>query len=143
MSTHRNPQKSPYPKNFSAENFSTSFPKSRRCIFFRLRIGLRCFFSNPRMGRSYIGELGKNLGPWGWGRNDPQKWCQGKKSVPYVPGRALACMRGRYMSTYACVYSHKQVGLWVYHIKALQHSSFLASDIHTIAVSISKENDTR
>ena len=66
-----------------------------------------------------------------------------KRSAPMCLGaRSDACVVD--ICPYIRVYiPHKQVGLWVYQFKALLLSPVLASDIHTIVVSISKENDSR
>lgn len=133
MSTHRKPQKSPVATFFFRKNFSE--PQSKRP---------RCFFSNPRMGRGYIGGLEIFLGRWGGVRGRSAKKLPGqKKSAPMCLGaRSDACVVD--ICPYIRVYiPFNQVGLWVCHLKELQHSSFVASDIHTIVVSISKENDSR
>ena len=130
MPTHRNPKKSPYPKNFAAENFSTSFPKSRRCIFFRVRLGRRCFFSNPRMVRSYIGELEKSLGRWGGVRGRSAKRSRAKKDLPLC---AWACARMHAWSIYVhiCVCIFPQASRFM----GISHQSFAALFISCIRYS--------
>lgn len=79
----------------------------------------------------------------GGAREIRQKAARAKKSAPMCLGaRSDACVVNICPHIRGYI-PHKQVGLWVCHLKALQPSSFVASDIHTMVVSISNENDSR
>ena len=107
MSTHRNRRCI----NFFCENFYDSVfskPKSvKKATLFKNWHTNRhvVFFLTHEWGGAILAGLKFFWVGGGGAREIRQKAARAKKICPYVPGRTLGCMRGRYMSVHTCVYS--------------------------------------